>query len=73
MPRLHNGYKPIYQLIMNRFCAHGSCVRKPLLYLIYHEPGYLRCQYRKVVGGYYKDDSDKKTVTVFPEIFIEGR
>src|SRR3954454_1046627 len=49
-----------------RFCA-----RQMLLHCIYYVTCYFRSKHTKIVGGYHEKNSDDKTVTVFPEIFID--
>jgi hypothetical protein len=39
---------------------------------IYNIAGKLRCQYPEVIGKYYEQYAEKKTVPVFPEKLIEG-
>src|SRR3954468_16781915 len=51
---------------MRRFCA-----RQMLLHCIYYVTCYFRSKHTKIVGGYHEKNSNDKTVTVFPEIFID--
>ena len=54
MGRLYRINEQVYQAVMHRSNNGRMRARQALLYLINHEPHYLRRQYCKIIRGYHK-------------------